>query len=364
MKQRVVKELIGWKKTMNGRVPIYISSGIGNRNIILYGIPGTGKTRRLIKLALNRVKNGEQVIWFGFHGSNDFDLMPETIKKEYDAVATKRKCFPVLALPWSHNNQPLDADDAAEIAHDLSVAFNLAKTREAAVCDALEEFVEDGRLEKTGLDELIRKLETYETGAAKAAAADMKRYLSEIHVRDGGLYFSKSLLEMDFSGAGFDAQIIGTTLMLEAIFRQAERDAFKEKGLTIVLDEVQDIPFGEGTAFNNLLRIARKKNVSLLMATAVSPLEKKCAPAVARQYCAVSAYFKLADSECRTLARDIDYQHWPKLNSTMHELVKGEFIATGDFVGENDEPERSPQTLCNSEEGEETICITESKSAS
>ena len=184
MKQRVVKELIGWKKTMNGRVPIYISSGIGNRNIILYGIPGTGKTRRLIKLALNRVKNGEQVIWFGFHGSNDFDLMPETIKKEYDAVATKRKCFPVLALPWSHNNQPLDADDAAEIAHDLSVAFNLAKTREAAVCDALEEFVEDGRLEKTGLDELIRKLETYETGAAKAAAADMKRYLSEIHVRD------------------------------------------------------------------------------------------------------------------------------------------------------------------------------------
>ena len=161
----------------------------------------------------------------------------------------------------------------------------------------------------------------------------------------------------------FAAEPDGIEVTVRAL-RQAERDAFKEKGLTIVLDEVQDIPFGEGTAFNNLLRIARKKNVSLLMATAVSPLEKKCAPAVARQYCAVSAYFKLADSECRTLARDIDYQHWPKLNSTMHELVKGEFIATGDFVGENDEPERSPQTLCNSEEGEETICITESKSAS
>ena len=126
--------------------------------------------------------------------------------------------------------------------------------------------------------------------------------------------------------------------LMDYIFRLAEKGTFREQGLTLMIDEVQNLTYKPNSPINLLLNESRKHNVQLLMAT---PSLNKRGMEVLTQ-CGMCLFFKPIAKDTKKVAEMIDAKDVKRYFQRLSVLKKGEFLAVGGFNNRinQDEPKR------------------------
>ena len=310
-----------------------------NLHILAVGNSGSGKTTVLMSALLQGASQGRKAIVINWRDSaavgmlnpsqeSSFRKLARHIDVEQDGIPLP--LFTRQKLP----NGELESENRMTgcIVSLLSKSCKLTATEEQCLSAAVETVVKDGSYSTEGIAALEKALSEQESSRRYAVMRKLSFLINYNLLRDGNLFDDDlPLVDFDLNGLEYEQQDKIVNLMLDYLLRSAQKGAFIEDGLTLFLDEAQNLDYSKGTALYHLINESRKQNVQLMIAaTSMFGSDNRSMKIV--QQCATKLFFSPQESECVRISEMIDKQKSRYWQTQLSRLKRGQFVAVGSFM--------------------------------
>ena len=310
-----------------------------NLHILAVGNSGSGKTTVLMSDLLQGACQGRKAIVINWRGSaavgmlnpsqeSSFRKLARHIDVEQDGIPLP--LFTRQKLP----NGELESENrmTGRIVSLLSKSCKLTATEEQCLSAAVETVVKDGSYSTEGIAALEKALSEQESSRRYAVMRKLSFLINYNLLRDGNLFDDDlPLVDFDLNGLEYEQQDKIVNLMLDYLLRSAQKGAFIENGVTIFLDEAQNLDCSKGTPLYHLINESRKQNVQLMIAaTSMFGSDNRSMKIV--QQCATKLFFSPQESECVRISEMIDKQKSRCWQTQLSRLKRGQFVAVGSFM--------------------------------
>lgn len=348
--------------------------GLGNRHLLISGKSGQGKTYFIQCLLLELSRKGVPSIIFdytdGFKNSQlDYEfkeIMGDNLKQ----LIVARDKFPIN--PFKRNQIELDDDfyvdeETIDIAERIksvigSVYQQLGIQQLNAIYQATTRGV-DKYGNKMNFKALREELEEDNSGSSKTAIGQLNPLIDKNPFDNTKEFNWKDILDSD--GKVFiiqlttftrDVQLIITELILWDLWYYTVQNGSKDKPFSVILDEAQNLDFGDNSPYTRILTEGRKFGWSGWFATQFLKGQMSTSAINRLQNAAHKIYFAPPDEEINYIANALSSNSDEKkdLERELMKLQKGECLSYGPGKTSNN-------TLMNSIEKVKITALTERK---
>ena len=323
---------------IDGGIEVKLDSP-ANLHILAVGNSGSGKTTALMSALLQGASQGRKAIVINWRDSAAVGMLNPSQEVSFRRIArhidAERDGIPLpLFTRQLLPNGELESENKliGRIVSLLSKSGKLTATEEHCLSAAVETVVKDGSYGTEGIVALEKALSEQESSRRYAVMRKLSFLINYNLLRDGNLFDDDlPLVDFDLNGLEYEQQDKIVNLMLDYLLRSAQKGAFIEDGLTLFLDEAQNLDYSKGTALYHLINESRKQNVQLMIAaTSMFGSDNRSMKIV--QQCATKLFFSPQESECVGIAEMIDKQKSRYWQTQLSRLKRGQFIAVGSFM--------------------------------
>lgn len=325
------------------------NKGLGNRHLLISGKSGQGKTYFIQCLLLELSRKGVPSIIFDYtDGFKNSKLEPEF--KEFvgdnliQFIVAKDK-FPIN--PFKRNRIELDENDYIDednsdigerIKSVIGSVYKLLKIQQLnAIYQATIRGV-DKHGDKMNFISLRSELEDDNTGFSKTALGQLNPLIDKNPFDNTKEFNWKDILDSDgkvfiiqLTGFTRDVQLIITELILWDLWYFTVQNGSKDKPFSVILDEAQNLDFGDNSPYTRILTEGRKFGWSGWFATQFLKGQMNTSEINRLQNAAHKIYFAPPDEEipniANTLSTNVDEKR--DLERELMRLQKGECISYG-----------------------------------
>ncbi|CAH2213351.1 DNA phosphorothioation-dependent restriction protein DptH [Tepidibacter aestuarii] len=325
------------------------NKGLGNRHLLISGKSGQGKTYFIQCLLLELSRKGVPSIIFdytdGFKSSKlepEFkEIMGDNLKQ---FIVAKDK-FPIN--PFKKNQKELDEDlyideDSIDIAERIkSVLGSVYKQLGIQQLNAIYQATISGLYkhgDKMNFISLRDELEEDNSGSSKSAIGQLNPLIDKNPFDNTKEFNWKDILDSDgkvfiiqLTGFTRDVQLIITELILWDLWYFTVQNGSKDKPFSVILDEAQNLDFGDNSPYTRILTEGRKFGWSGWFATQFIKGQMSTSEINRLQNAAHKIYFAPPDEEISSIANTLSTNADEKkdLERGLMRLQKGECISYG-----------------------------------
>lgn len=309
-----------------------ISKQAVNQSIEITGESGKGKSTALKIIAVEKAKEGQNVLAFNFGGTFEDVLYDD---RNYHLIKVKKEGIPVPLLECF--DSPCGGrEDEADVSEAIAEAFS-----EVAPIGYMAKYLLETACQKAirmrgaysdDMKCLFDAIISQEDDEKKILLAKYSNVLTRVKFKQNfDLWEPKKVSVLDFSGYPLKMQLLLTQLILSVFWRWYRIFGQQmEGGTMLVLDEFQNLPLKDDSILTQILREGRKFKLSLLLATQTI-FSFDVAKRIILQQPGTKLYFKPVESEVKKIAKlfpDINAADAERLLQT---LKIGECLACGEF---------------------------------
>lgn len=343
-----------------GRDVCFDEMGALNKNLLLVGKSGGGKSVEAQKIMLEITRKGGTVVAFDWHQTLAEDEILRahraefcTFSREVDVYTDGISCnlFETLKHPdgvWEH---VVDVVGATVDALDRTLKFGYRQ--KAALRTAISQMVEENGYEENGfagVDKILKEADTPLTETVRE-----KLYPLVVHnvFCPGDFFIQEGKINViRLSKFDLGTQEVVTEMLLAYIWRLALVNCFREQGIFLFVDECQNLPSGRKSALAQMLSEGRKFGVNLILATQqLLPTSTSVVQQRLTQ-CGLILYFRPEPNRIRMLAKMIDPGSEKEWVHVLRSLQRGEFVAVGALTFSGSRIERPLRVSAFEEEGQ------------
>lgn len=310
-----------------------------NGSIVLIGASGSGKSVELQRLACEMVLAGKTVLIISQHGTLADDQILPYYKKAInenrrDMYASEEgiPCSIFTPLMFSDGTSERLEDTIGALADVFARALKLGRRQKCILTSALEVIFEERLFENEGLRALERVLNNMETKGALDLLEILRPILRRTVFRSGNLIEKGCINIVHLEKMDLATQEVLMEILLSYIWRMANADQFKEKELSLFLDESQNIAQGAKSPLSLMLSEGRKMGINLILATQLISSSSRDSAQQRMFQAGLVLFFKPAASQVSATAKLISAQDDGRWNIKLRTLKIGEFIALGNFL--------------------------------
>ena len=322
---------------ISGDIEVKLDSP-ANLHILAVGNSGSGKSTALMSDLLQGACQGRKAIVINWRDSAAVGMLNPSQEASFRSRARHINVeqdgipLPLFARQKLPNGE-LESENKliGRIVSLMSRCGKLTATQEQYLSVAVERVVKDGSYSTEGIAALERTLSEQKSSRCRAVIRKLNFLIKSNLLRDGDLFDDDlPLVDLDLNGLEYEQQDQIVNLMLDYLLRSAQKGAFIENGITIFLDEAQNLDYSKGTPLYHLINESRKQNIQLMIAaTSMFGSDNRAMKIV--QQCATKLFFSPRESECERIAEMIDKQKSRYWHTQLSSLKRGQFIAVGSF---------------------------------
>ena len=318
---------------------IFLSEKRENNGILVAGGMGRGKTQTAVMLLCNKNDYQGKKIAFNWRRCLDRDTLMPNVRRLYESkvqvIDVKRDGLGIPLfepLTDKDGNTESKEDVICRISNLFNVACNMQKTPSYAgkFKDAVEAKGDGVEFAKNGAKCFARWLKAADTATADKTLARVDSLCK--YIKDGNFIESEAeIIELDLNGLYPEDQKSIVEFVIEYVNRLGFTGKFMEDGITLYVDEAQNLNYEIGAPVRNLLNEGRRMGVDIILAVQSLKYTDIKGYDVIRQ-CATKIFFKPIDGEEKLIAKMIAERR--KIDATvvvLKELTKGEYLAHGYF---------------------------------
>lgn len=323
--------------------------GLGNRHLLISGKSGQGKTYFIQCLLLELSRKGVPSIIFdytdGFKSSKLESEFKEIMGDNLKQLIVAKDKFPIN--PFKKNQKELDEDlyideDSIDIAERIksvigSVYKQLGIQQLNAIYQATIRGV-DKHSDKMNFISLRDELEEDNSGSSKTAIGQLNPLIDKNPFDNTKEFNWKDILDSDgkvfiiqLTGFTRDVQLIITELILWDLWYFTVQNGSKDKPFSVILDEAQNLDFGDNSPYTRILTEGRKFGWSGWFATQFLKGQMSTSAINRLQNAAHKIYFAPPDEEITYIANALSSNSDEKkyFERELMRLQKGECISYG-----------------------------------
>ncbi|WP_053079534.1 DNA phosphorothioation-dependent restriction protein DptH [Clostridium massiliodielmoense] len=323
--------------------------GLGNRHLLISGKSGQGKTYFIQCLLLELSRRGVPSIIFdytdGFKSSKLEPEFKEAISDNLIQFIVAKDKFPIN--PFKKNKKELDEDiyideDSIDIAERIkSVLGSVYKQLGIQQLNSIYQATISGVDEygdEMNFRYLREKLEKDNSGPAKSAIGQLNPLIDKNPFDNTKEFDWNNILNdsgkifiIQLTGFTRDVQLIITELILWDLWYFTVQNGSKDKPFSVILDEAQNLNFGDNSPYTRILTEGRKFGWSGWFATQFLKGQMNTSAINRLQNAAHKIYFAPPDEEISNIANTLSTNTDEKkyLERELMKLQKGECISYG-----------------------------------
>lgn len=310
-------------------VPVYISERSPNQHISVFGVSGTGKSTRIREIVSDIICTGGTVIAFDINGE-DFQEKEEYLHR----ISAVDEGMNLNFFDDFSVKNGLESYESflAYFIDCIANVFGLGVRQAGAMREAAEFAIEHRVDFDTEMQALAEGLETQSSAVAQGVYNKIWNFLhcnvfrkSEKSIKKGAV----NVISLKGLNPSTQREIIEIFL---AYFWKMRRivDTLREP-TTIVIDEFQNLSLKKNSVLLEMLREARKYNVSLLLATQSNTgFSKEVMNAINQT--AIQLYFRPTASEIKKIAEILEPQNSGHWILKLKMLKVGESVVIGNII--------------------------------
>lgn len=308
-----------------------------NKNILLVGKSGGGKSVEAQKIMLEISRKGGTVIALDWHQTLTEEEILENHRAEFSSYVQSIEAYSngiqcKLFEPLIHPDGVSEhiEDVVGATVDTLDRTLKLGYGQKAALRIAIRQMIEDGEFEESGLAGMDKILERINTPAAEAVREKLYPLTAHNVFRYGDLFIQKGKINViRLSRFDLGTQETVAEMLLAYIWRLAMVKYFKKKEIFLFVDECQNLPSGRRSALAQMLSEGRKFGVNLILAT--QQLLQTSSSIIQQRLtqCGLVLYFRPDPGQVRVMAKMIDPEAEKGWMHMLRSLQRGEFVAVG-----------------------------------
>lgn len=304
---------------------VTISEESPNGSIVISGMSGSGKTCRIAELEEDIVAKGRTVMEIDIDGSH---LPRSGICNLILACKDGLNCS-LMEPSASGVDKTSQVTEAAEL---LAYAIPLRGNRQVDVLrEVLCEVWSSGQDEISEMKQVGEALKAHRAKEAGIVYSKLWPVIEHDIFRESQSVIKPHCLNI-VSFADFDdnTKRISIEILLYALLKKMRMGQIFPDGLTVVIDEFQNLSLERRSALYQMLTEGRKYGLDLILATQTLSVFFKTERA-ALQQAAVQLYFRQSQSDIRTAAQCIERDRRDYWMAQLNKLKVGAAVAVGDL---------------------------------
>lgn len=345
----------------------YGHPGLANRHLLISGKSGQGKSYFIQCLLLELSQQGISNIIFdytdGFKSSKLETEFKDSMGDNLEQFLVALNKFPIN--PFKRNKKELDEDiyideDDTDIAERIKAVFSavfkdLGIQQQNAIYEAVLRGL-NSYGDSMNLELLLSELEEDNSGPAKTARSQIKPLIDKNPFKNEDNYNWEKLINqkgkvfiIQLTGYNRDVQMMITEFILWDLWNYLLNYGDKNKPITVILDEAQNLDHREKSPSAKILTEGRKFGWSGCYATQ-SFRGQFSADEISRlQGASQKIYFMPPENEISSIASNLaqDNQEKRIWEKTLSRLRKGQCIVSGPMLLNDGSLVQSPPTLIN-----------------
>lgn len=338
-----------------------------NQHSFFVGGTGSGKTTEAQKMMSEICEQGGTILAVDLHGALENDQILWKYKPKFDkymhsidAYMEGISCKLLEPMQYVDGTSENPGDTANGIANVFGRVWNLGCNQRGVLRSAVEYTIETGTYDTLGFCGITDALEKIGNSTAKTIRDKLCQLERHNIFRPGDGFIHEGKINVIHLGKfDLETQEVLAELVLSYVWRLALGGKFKENGIFVFLDEMQNLQSGRHSALAQMLAEGRKFGLNLLLATQQLA---GCSPLIQHRLaqCALILYFRPGTNCVNTTAKMIDSLSESEWSLILRTLKRGEFVATGALEIDGRLYER-PLKISAFEEAGEDETVNESK---
>lgn len=314
------------KVGMLGNKEVLISEKALNKHILVTGLSGSGKSVRIREMISDAVDRGETVLVFDINGT-DYKECSE--KTKYTSAITDGITLNFLN-PGDQEGEEYIQIHAMHIVGMFANAYRLGDMQCAALREIIIKAIKDRDIYDSETKALCEFFEN-ESVKNKNLYEKMWRFLNTSILKKGSFLITEEYLNvLSFECIEPTLQKIVIELILAVMWRQVQIEGKREKALTIVIDEFQNLSLHNNSVLLQMLREGRKYGINLILSTqSIADCSKEMTIAVGQA--ATQLYFRQEPTAISATLKKIDAKMSRYWREALMKMKVGESIAYGEF---------------------------------
>jgi len=309
-----------------------------NRNVLITGLSGVGKTTFMMNYMMQLCKNGETVVAVDIHGCFDAGNIHSGLFERMKPYIHEIKAHENgITIPFFSPYRFIDGKEEGEsdvlngLVAFLKQEFVLGVKQRESLMEACKIAFRRGACKEQGFSAIAEILETMHTRES-LGAADRLRPLTDYSVfYDGDFPFMKGKINIiRLSRYPEETQGFLTKMLLAYIWRWALYGYFHNNRLSVFLDEAHNLGFRKSDPVSKFLVEGRKFDISLILSTQFLPIDREVSHRLLQA--SLLAFFKPTEDDVLKMAKIIDPLNNGTVCYLLRTLKKGEFVVAGDMI--------------------------------
>lgn len=309
-----------------------------NGNIIILGVPGSGKTQQAINTMIQLCNEGQTILTFDTHSVLDPENIHPDLLPAFEAVANDIDVYKNgIQLPlfspsvFSDGTEERASDLLEGLTQVFVKAYRFGVRQEDYLRKALEIIYDENRYRENGLGDLGEILESFELKEALSVKERMAPVIKGNIFVDGYDFIVPGKLNViRMSKHSLPAQRIICEVILNFVWQQAVKGGFRDTDLRIFIDECHNQDLGKKGVISQLLMEGRKYHVDLMLAFQVLPQDAFVSKIMMQS--SLVLFFQSARNETAKIAKLIEPSKPEVWMHVINSLGCGEFISKGDIT--------------------------------
>lgn len=312
----------------SNRRQVHIGEASPNKNVLVVGQSGTGKSVRITDIEEKLVSDGGTVLALDLDGSH-----PRCFKVPVNVISAKESGLAVNFFEGISKEESRErlVCNVTQIVEAISASTNLGAQQKGALREAILYAAQHANDYAEETEAIAGGLLKMGTERGRSVYNRLWTFLScGVYRKNGKKLRSRTVNVISLEGFPLDLQRIIADCFLSLLWGKIRNNKGSDCRLTLILDEFQNFSLCKNSTLVEMLRECRKYGVNLLLATQTVQTFPKDTMATLSQ-CAVKLFFRQADVDARRTAKEInctDVEHWIL---TLKSLKKGQSIAVGDL---------------------------------
>ena len=304
---------------------VVISENSPNKHIAIFGKSGVGKSTRITEIVNDICAEGETVVCFDLDGTVVLDEL-----QNYNLIDGLQDGLNLKLLQW--NDGEIEENYVAFISYAIKIISetnNFGPQQIGALRAAIEYAVEHQDEYATEMDAIERGLVIQDSAVANGVHNRLWAVLNCNVFRKSAKHIEKGKVNViSLKGIDSDTQRTILEIVFGVMWKKFRLSKGKNSPMTIVVDEFQKLNLKKNSIFTEMLREARKYEVSLILATQSADLLKKEILSAIHQT-GVQLYFQLGAIDAKKAAEIIGGGNSERYLLQLKNLKKGESLVVG-----------------------------------
>lgn len=309
-----------------------------NGHMIILGATGNGKTTQVTRVMIELAEAGVTVLAFDTNNIfSDLQIHPAYLKKFKEKICEVDVYNEGITLPlftpfiFSDGESEKLVDMVDSVTEAFAKTFKFGVKQKATLRTAIDAVAKGAEYESSGIQAIASKLDNIGTAKAMEVRERISQITDHNVFRDGDLFIKSGKINLvRISKFSDDTQQKIMEILSAILWKYAAKEKFVKEGLYIVFDECQNMDLGKNGMIGKILVEGRRFNLNLILSTQVLSQEAHITKLMTQA--ALIMNFKPAKSEIRTVAALIDKTREDSWAAILHRLKKGEFVASGAIV--------------------------------